>query len=144
MTKNRLIKEHEPAKKYNWQCVLKSTRAYRDAEYAVMFSITGKDRRLVLHFSDAITKRMKWRKGDRITILTCLDNMVVALKRAVGDEPGMMLTARGSERLRAQFHGDIANEIGVTGRVVVDESDVLFEHDLLVVPMNWFNCKEQA
>jgi len=131
---------------YEWERVVNSSRTRCGEDYAVMFSITAKEeKRFVVHFSDDIVNRMKWRKGDKVTVLICHKTMSVAFKRVAGKEYGMTLTGKGTERARTQFHNDVAKEIGVSGRVIIKDDGVSISGELLIVSMTWwFNEKEKA
>lgn len=144
MTRNRLIKQ-EAESDFDWQCAIKDKKSYRGEVYAAMFSVTGKDRRLVLHVGDSLVNRMKWRKGDRIMILICRKTMKIALRRAVDGEPGMVLTGKNTERLRCQFHNDTRTEVGISSRVILKDEDFVFDRDLAITSMWWFvQDKEKA
>jgi hypothetical protein len=133
MTKTK-INRFGGANDHQWECVIQSVNYRHGEEYAVMFSLTGKkEKRLVVHFSDSVIKLMKWRRGDRLSVLLCRNTNCVAIKRSAGVEPGLTLTGKGGEKSRVQFHFDVAKRIGITDRVLIQADDVSADGELLVI-----------
>jgi hypothetical protein len=124
---------------YNWETAVASTRSLHGKQYAIMMTVTGKERRLVLHLGDDLTKRMKWRRGDRLNILVCRTNNVIALKRSVGDEPGMVLNGKAGDKLRVQFHCKTREIVAVTERVILQMEDLTFNGDMVIFSMDFIN-----
>jgi hypothetical protein len=124
---------------FNWESAVTNTRSMRGKQYAIMMTVTGKEKRLVLHLGDDLVKRMKWRRGDRLNILVCRDNNVMALKRSIGDEPSMVLNGKAGDKLRVQFHCRTREIVEITERVILQMEDLTFDGDMVIAKMVWIN-----
>jgi hypothetical protein len=121
----------------DWVSAIITTRAFCRDEYAIMLTMTGKEKRLVIHINENLINRMKWRRGDRLNVLVSKNDNCVALKRSVGDEPGMVLSGKDGDKLRVQFHCRTREIVGITDRVIVKFEDLVYDRDTVIFSKTW-------